>query len=217
MLPDPVRGDGNDLTPRQIARLSDVIDRLADELEAATTKPIPAAATVHHPRDRPRHRAKRCRICTGSRHLTAGATSPPGLAWSPGKGRLAARPGWARSARWAKPHIRRLLIVGAMSVIRWVVRKGGSANRWLATLVIRKPKMVAAVALANKMARMIWRLQQKSRITEWRDPNPRRETVPTWPKGRGERSTRSRRHGLRSSRQEDSVLGPERLQLSEPM
>jgi transposase len=37
-----------------------------------------------------------------------------------------------------------------------VVRKGGSSNRWLAALVARKPRMVAAVALANKMARLIW-------------------------------------------------------------
>ena len=36
-----------------------------------------------------------------------------------------------------------------------------SANRWLAALVMRKPKMVAAVALANKMARMIWALTTK--------------------------------------------------------
>ena len=57
--------------------------------------------------------------------------------------------------------IRRLLIVGAMSVIRWVVRKGGSSNRWLAALVARKPRMVAAVALANKMARMIWAMSTK--------------------------------------------------------
>ncbi len=57
--------------------------------------------------------------------------------------------------------IRRLLIVGAMSVIRWVVRKVASANRWLAALVARNPKMVAAVALANKMARMIWALSTK--------------------------------------------------------
>jgi transposase len=55
----------------------------------------------------------------------------------------------------------RAAIVGAMSVIRWVVRKGGSANRWLAALVARKPKMVAAVALANKMARMIWAISTK--------------------------------------------------------
>lgn len=40
--------------------------------------------------------------------------------------------------------MRRLLIVGAMSFIRWVIRKGGSANRWLATLVMREAKMVAA-------------------------------------------------------------------------
>ena len=57
--------------------------------------------------------------------------------------------------------IRRLLIIGAMSVIRWVVRKGGSTNRWLVALVARKPKMVVAVALANKMARMIWAMTRK--------------------------------------------------------
>lgn len=53
--------------------------------------------------------------------------------------------------------IRRLLIVGTMSV----VRKGGNENRWLEALVARKPKMVAAVALANKMARMIWAVTTK--------------------------------------------------------
>jgi transposase len=57
--------------------------------------------------------------------------------------------------------IRRLPIVGAMSMIRRLVRKGGSSNRWLAALVARKPKMVAAVALANRMARMIWAVTTK--------------------------------------------------------
>ncbi|HKK37758.1 MAG TPA: IS110 family transposase, partial [Paracoccaceae bacterium] len=51
--------------------------------------------------------------------------------------------------------IRRLPIVGAMSVIRWGVRKGGSSNRRLAAFVARKPKTVAAVAPANGTARMI--------------------------------------------------------------
>ena len=72
-----------------------------------------------------------------------------------GKARLGA------VSKMAQTDIRRLLIVGAMSVIRWVVRKGGSPNRWLAALVARKPKMVAAVALANKMARMIWAMTTK--------------------------------------------------------
>lgn len=57
--------------------------------------------------------------------------------------------------------VRRLLIVGAMSVIRWIIRKSGSSNRRLAALVARKPKMVEAVALANKMARMIWAMTTK--------------------------------------------------------
>ena len=48
-----------------------------------------------------------------------------------------------------------------MSVIRWVVRKGGGSNRWLAALVARKPRMGAAVALANKMARMVWAMTTK--------------------------------------------------------
>lgn len=53
-------------------------------------------------------------------------------------------------SKMGQTDIRRLLIVGAMSVIRWVVRKGGSVNRWLASLVARKPKMVAAVARSTR-------------------------------------------------------------------
>lgn len=57
--------------------------------------------------------------------------------------------------------IRRLLIVGAMSKIRWIVRKGLLPDNWLGRLLGRKPRMVAAVALANKMARIIWALMTK--------------------------------------------------------
>jgi len=51
--------------------------------------------------------------------------------------------------------IRKLLIVGAMSRIRWIIRKGATPDSWLGRVVARKPRMVAAVALANKMARNI--------------------------------------------------------------
>ncbi len=64
-------------------------------------------------------------------------------------------------SKMGQTDIRRLLIVGAMSVIRWWFARAVSANRWLATLITRKPKMVAAVALANKMARMIWAVTTK--------------------------------------------------------
>jgi transposase len=52
--------------------------------------------------------------------------------------------------------IRKLLIVGAMSRIRWIIRCGILPDNWLGRMLGRKPRMVAAVALANKMARMIW-------------------------------------------------------------
>jgi transposase len=58
--------------------------------------------------------------------------------------------------------IRRLLIIGAMSLIRWVIRKGLLPNTWLGRLLGRKPPMVAAVALANKMARIIWAMMTRN-------------------------------------------------------
>src|SRR6056297_3033773 len=78
--------------------------------------------------------------------------------------------------------IRRLPIVGAMSVIRWVVRKGGSPNRRLAAFVARKPKTVAAVAPANGTARMIRAAttrQQDHRMARPRSPSTDEGTA--WP------------------------------------
>ena len=52
--------------------------------------------------------------------------------------------------------LRQLLVVGATAVVR-VARTGSkSASAWLLRLLERKPRKVAAVALANKMARIIW-------------------------------------------------------------
>jgi transposase len=52
--------------------------------------------------------------------------------------------------------IRRLLIVGAMSVIRWASRRGAPKGSWLTRMLARKPLMLVAMALANKMARTAW-------------------------------------------------------------
>ena len=52
--------------------------------------------------------------------------------------------------------IRRLLITGALSIIRWRRRDEGFAESWLGRIIARKPLKLAAVALANKMARIAW-------------------------------------------------------------
>jgi transposase len=53
--------------------------------------------------------------------------------------------------------LRSVLVVGATAVIQQV-RRGRSASPWLIGLLKRKSPKLAAVALANKMARIAWKL-----------------------------------------------------------
>jgi len=54
--------------------------------------------------------------------------------------------------------LRRLLVCGAMSVVQQVQRGRGKPAAWLLELVKRKKPKLAAVALANKTARIAWKL-----------------------------------------------------------
>lgn len=54
--------------------------------------------------------------------------------------------------------LRSVLVAGATSVIQQVRKGRGRPSPWLAGLVKRKPPKLAAVALANKTARIIWKL-----------------------------------------------------------
>jgi transposase len=60
--------------------------------------------------------------------------------------------------------LRRLLILGASGVLRWAARNGTPAGSWIARMVSRKPPMLVRVALANKMARIVWALMVKGGI-----------------------------------------------------
>ena len=54
--------------------------------------------------------------------------------------------------------LRAVLVAGAMAVIGHAARGRGPAWPWLAELIRRKPLKLAAVALANKLARIAWKL-----------------------------------------------------------
>ncbi len=60
-------------------------------------------------------------------------------------------------------YLRTLLIHGARSVIRIAERKAEDAQHWLMQLIGRRHKNVAAVALANKNARIVWALLAQGR------------------------------------------------------
>jgi transposase len=54
--------------------------------------------------------------------------------------------------------LRSLLVVGATAVIQQLRKGRGHPARWLVELLRRKPPKLAAVALANKTARIAWKL-----------------------------------------------------------
>ena len=73
-----------------------------------------------------------------------GRDSPPGSALSPASARREGSRGSAGSRRWGS----------ATAVIRWASRRG-TDDPWLAALPDRKPPMLAAAVLANRMARIV--------------------------------------------------------------
>ena len=76
------------------------------------------------------------------------------------------RPG--RISRQGDEALRKLLVLGATAVIRFATP--GSASPWLVNLLARKPKKLAAVALANKMARILWAMMVSGEL--YRRPQP---------------------------------------------
>jgi transposase len=65
-----------------------------------------------------------------------------------------------RISKQGDQYLRRILIVGAHSVLRRA-RENPVKYPWLTALLVRRPFKVVAVALANKMARIAWALLAK--------------------------------------------------------
>ncbi len=68
--------------------------------------------------------------------------------------------------------LRRLLICGAVAVVRWARRKGAPEGSWLARMLARKPPLLVAVALANRTARIAWALMAKGGVYRLPEPKP---------------------------------------------
>lgn len=66
-----------------------------------------------------------------------------------------------RVSKAGQADIRKLLIIGAMARLTVRGRKSVREGSWLAQMLTRKPKMLVAIALANKMARQLWAMMTK--------------------------------------------------------
>jgi transposase len=58
-------------------------------------------------------------------------------------------------------YLRGLFVAGALAVIRYAKIHGTTHRPWLTALLARRPTKVAAIALANKIARMAWAMMAK--------------------------------------------------------
>ena len=76
------------------------------------------------------------------------------------------RPG--KISRQGDEGLCKLLVLGATAVIR--AAKPGRAAPWLLQLLARKPKKLAALALANKMTRTLWAMMVSGEV--YRRPMP---------------------------------------------
>lgn len=166
-LPEPVVKLAG-LLVTQIRALSDQIGMLEKELRARATNdetiarlmtipgigPITAAAMTTF--------APPAETFAKGRHFAAWIGLTPRQHSSGGKERL------GRTSKMGQRDLRRLLITGAIAVVRWAARRGAPEGSWLGRMMAKKPRMLVAIALANRMARVAWAIMAKGGI--YRDP-----------------------------------------------
>ena len=65
-----------------------------------------------------------------------------------------------RISKRGEPYLRRLLVLGATAVVRYARNKPEFAG-WVNALLARRPARVVTVAVANKLARIVWAIMRR--------------------------------------------------------
>lgn len=66
--------------------------------------------------------------------------------------------GWI--SKKGEPYLRRLLVLGATAVVRYARNKPEFAG-WVNSLLARRPARVVTVAVANRLARIVWAIMRR--------------------------------------------------------
>ncbi|MGI4802655.1 MAG: IS110 family transposase [Janthinobacterium lividum] len=69
-----------------------------------------------------------------------------------------------RISKMGDKYLRRLLVIGATALVRYAKSKPDTAHPHLVNLLARKPVRVATVAMANKMARIVWAVMTRGEV-----------------------------------------------------
>lgn len=166
-LPELVRDMGR-LYLDQIAQISAEIAKLDDRIAAAARESDVARRLQEVPGIGPVCAMAIATFAPDMREFRRGRDFSAWLGLVPRQHSSGGKQKLGRTSKMGQRDIRRLLIVGAMSVVHWRGREGGRPGSWLSRMLARKPRMLVAVALANKMARTVWAML--ARNEDYRDP-----------------------------------------------
>ena len=156
-LPEPVRELGGVLLG-QIAHLDAKIGGLEKELRACARQDEQAARLMTIPGIGPIGAMALQAFAPPMEIFRRGRDFSAWLGLVPRQHTTGGKPRLGRISKMGQRDLRRLLIIGAMAVVSSAVRRGETNDPWLARMLARKPRMLVAVALANKMARIVWAL-----------------------------------------------------------
>ncbi len=156
-LPDPVRELGR-LLLEQIAGLGEKIGGLEKERRVSARQDEDASRLMTIPGVGPITAMAFQAFAPPMESFRRGRDFAAWLGLVPRQHTTGGKPRLGKVSKMGQRDLRRLLITGAMAVVQKAVRRGETADPWLARLLARKPRMLVAVALANKMARIAWAL-----------------------------------------------------------
>ncbi len=104
------------------------------------------------------------KLFKNGRHFATWVGLTPKQHGTGGKTRL------GRISKAGDRYLRRLLVLGATSLIRSLVNKTTPLALWVQALLARRPRRLVTVALANKLARIAWAIMAKAEA--YRPPVP---------------------------------------------
>ena len=93
-----------------------------------------------------------------ARHFARGRDLSASLGLTPGQHSSGGKERLLGITKHGDCYLRTLLVHGARAVLKGAARKDDPRSRWVMNVAHRRHKNVAAVALANKMARIAWAL-----------------------------------------------------------
>lgn len=95
-------------------------------------------------------------LTVDARHFQSGRHFAAWLGLTPKQNSTGGKPRLGGISRQGNERLRQLLVLGATSVVRLAKPGHRCGTAWLLGLLQRRPRKVVAVALANKMARVVW-------------------------------------------------------------